>query len=62
VQEVAVIIPYLLSIYFDVMIAHAHDNHLAELVPVIFQQIDQVSLFGLGMTYSCSRWSHSREK
>lgn len=44
IMETASIVPYLLAIYFDVMISYAEDAQLRELVPVIFQRIDQVFL------------------
>ncbi len=41
-QFCAGIVPRLLSIYFDVMINHADEFHLQELVTVLFQRIDQL--------------------
>jgi len=40
--EICKIVPYLLSIYFDVLISESDETHLNELVPILFQRIDQL--------------------
>jgi hypothetical protein len=35
-------VPRLLDVYFDVMIQHGLPSHFHELLPVLFERVDQV--------------------
>ena len=36
------VVPRLLDVYFDVIIQHGLSSHLHELLPVLFERVDQV--------------------
>lgn len=42
VLEVCKVTTYLLNVFFDVTIACGEEDHLKELVPIIFQRMDQL--------------------
>jgi hypothetical protein len=42
IREVMKIVPFLLNIYFDVMLTYADEDHMKELVNVLFQRISQL--------------------
>jgi hypothetical protein len=42
IAEVSRHVPALLEVYFDVLIAHANESHMRELVPLLLDRVDQV--------------------